>query len=246
MPDTDGFGATRPNPVAQSAPRQTPPSRRRFFSAKAAAIAGVGTPLIEALGATYSYSESGTEHLDAIHRSGRQPIYALWHGRIMPGIIYLRDRGIVVMTSENFDGEWIARIIRRFGFVPARGSTSRGGARALVEMRREMRAGRPVAFTLDGPRGPREVAQPGAVWLASASGNPILPFHIESASYWTARSWDRHQVPKPGSRVAVAMGPPIEIAPDADDATIAAGCREIEATLGRLRDEAIGRLASRP
>ena len=103
----------------------------------------------------------------------------------MPGIIYLRDRGIVVITSENFDGEWIARIIRRFGYDTARGSTSRGGAKALVQMRREMRAGRPVAFTVDGPRGPREVAQPGAVWLASATGNPILPFHIESSSFWT-------------------------------------------------------------
>jgi lysophospholipid acyltransferase (LPLAT)-like uncharacterized protein len=199
-------------------------------------------PLIEALGATYAWTDSGTEYLDAIHRSGRQPIYALWHGRIMPGIIYLRDRGIVVMTSENFDGEWIARIIKRFGFVPARGSTSRGGARALVEMRREMRAGRPVAFTVDGPRGPREVAQPGAIWLASATGNPILPFHIESSSFWTARSWDRHQVPKPGSAVAVAMGPPIEIAAEADEAAIAAGCRELEAALGRLRDEACRRL----
>jgi lysophospholipid acyltransferase (LPLAT)-like uncharacterized protein len=207
---------------------------------KAAAIAAAGTPLIAALGRTYRWHETGTEHLDRIHREGRQPIYALWHGRIMPGIIYLRDRGIVVITSENFDGEWIARIIRRFGFGTARGSSSRGGAKALVQLRRDMRAGRPVAFTIDGPRGPREVAQPGAVWLAGATGNPILPFHIESSSYWTAKSWDRHQVPKPGSHLAVVMGPPIEVPAGADDATIEVGRVALETALARLKDEATG------
>ena len=89
----------------------------------------------------------------------------------------------------------------RFGFGTARGSTSRGGARALVQLRRELAAGRPAAFTVDGPRGPARVAQPGAVWLAGATGHPILPFHIEADRFWTARSWDRHEVPKPFSTV---------------------------------------------
>jgi lysophospholipid acyltransferase (LPLAT)-like uncharacterized protein len=216
-----------------------PSSLTRGRRTRAAAIAALGTPVIAALGRTYHWHETGTEHLDRIHREGRQPIYALWHGRIMPGILYLRDRGIVVITSENFDGEWIARIIRRFGFGTARGSSSRGGAKALVQLRRDLRAGRPVAFTIDGPRGPREVAQPGAVWLAGATGNPILPFHIESSSFWTAKSWDRHQVPKPGSHVAVAMGPPIEVPSGADDAAIDAGRRALEAALARLKDDAM-------
>jgi lysophospholipid acyltransferase (LPLAT)-like uncharacterized protein len=216
-----------------------PSSLTRGRRTRAAAIAALGTPVIAALGRTYHWHETGTEHLDRIHREGRQPIYALWHGRIMPGILYLRDRGIVVITSENFDGEWIARIIRRFGFGTARGSSSRGGAKALVQLRRDLRAGRPVAFTIDGPRGPREVAQPGAVWLAGATGNPILPFHIESSSFWTAKSWDRHQVPKPGSHVAVAMGPPIEVPAGADDAAIDAGRRALEAALARLKDDAM-------
>jgi lysophospholipid acyltransferase (LPLAT)-like uncharacterized protein len=160
----------------------------------------------------------------------------------MPGTIYLRDRGIVVITSENFDGEWVARIIKRFGYDTARGSTSRNGAKALVQLRRDMRAGRPVAFTVDGPRGPREVAQPGAVWLASATGNPILPFHIEAASFWTTKSWDRHQVPKPGSTVAVAMGPPIYVPAGTDEAAIETGRLALETALARLRDEAVGML----
>jgi lysophospholipid acyltransferase (LPLAT)-like uncharacterized protein len=211
-------------------------SRRKHL--EAAAIAAVGVPVIEAMGATYRWHERGVEHLDAIRRSGRQPIYALWHGRIMPGTVYLRDRGIVVITSENFDGEWVARIIRRFGYDTARGSTSRNGAKALVQLRRDMRAGKPVAFTVDGPRGPAEVAQPGAVWLASATGNPILPFHLESAAFWTVKSWDRHQIPKPGTDVAVAMGPPIEVPPLADARAIEAGRLELEAALARLRDQA--------
>src|SRR5205807_832819 len=107
-------------------------------------------PILEALGGTCEWVEQGTEHLARIRREGRQPIYALWHGRIMAGTLCLRDRDIVVITSENFDGEWVARLIERFGYEPARGSTSRGGSRALVQMRREMRGGRPVAFTVDG------------------------------------------------------------------------------------------------
>jgi lysophospholipid acyltransferase (LPLAT)-like uncharacterized protein len=75
-----------------------------------------------------------------------------WHGRILPAAFYFRRRGIVVITSENFDGEWIARIIERFGYGTARGSTSRGGVKALIQLRRNMEAGRADGFTLDGPR----------------------------------------------------------------------------------------------
>jgi lysophospholipid acyltransferase (LPLAT)-like uncharacterized protein len=209
---------------------------------KAAAIAMLAAPLIAALGRTYRWHASGTEHLEAIHEAGRQPIFAFWHGRIMPAILYFRGRGIVVITSENFDGEWIARVIGRFGFGTARGSTSRGAVKALVQLRRDMRAGRPVAFTVDGPRGPREVAQPGAVWLAGATGNPIVPFHIEASSYWTVRSWDRHLVPRPFSRVAIAIGPPIVVEPGADESAVEAGRTSLEGTLARLRDVACGLL----
>jgi lysophospholipid acyltransferase (LPLAT)-like uncharacterized protein len=184
-----------------------PPGRR----AQAALIGALGMPIIEALGGTWRWREHGAEHVARVIDEGRQPIYALWHGRILAGTVYLRDRGIVVITSENFDGEWIARIIRRFGYHPARGSTSRGGARALGAMRRAMREGHPAAFTLDGPRGPARVAQPGAVWLAGATGNPIVPLHLEAASAWTVNSWDRHQIPRPGSQVGVAIGPPIDV-----------------------------------
>jgi hypothetical protein len=218
-------------------------SRRKRF--EAAAIAAVGTPLIEALGGTYNWRESGAERLAAVERGGRQPIFAFWHGRILAATLFFRDRGIVVITSENFDGEWIARIIRRFGYGTARGSTSRGGVRALVQLKKDMASGRPAAFTVDGPRGPARVAQPGAVWLASATGNPIVPFHIEAEKFWTIRSWDRHQVPKPGSDVAVAIGAPIDVPPKADEAVIETYRQQLERTLAGLERQALDMLTQR-
>jgi lysophospholipid acyltransferase (LPLAT)-like uncharacterized protein len=208
-----------------------------------AAISALGVPVIEGLGGTYRWRERGGDVLAEVEREGRQPIFAFWHGRILAATLYFRDRGIVVITSENFDGEWIARIIRRFGYDTARGSTSRGGARALARMRREMRAGRPTAFTIDGPRGPARVAQPGAVWLASTSGQPIIPFHIEASSYWTVRSWDRHQVPKPGADVAIAIGEPVDVPAGADDPTIEAYREQLERVLERLEEQARALLA---
>ena len=205
--------------------------------AKAGAIAAVGAPLIGALGRTLRWRVEGAGHYDDLMRARLPPIFAFWHGRILPSTLYWRDRGIVVITSENFDGEWIARVIARFGYGTARGSTSRGGARALVQLRRELRAGRPVAFTVDGPRGPARVAQPGAIWLSGATQHPILPFHIEADRCWTARSWDHSQVPKPYSAVAVAIGAPIEV-PSTDDPVLAARRVELEARLQALESRA--------
>jgi len=176
-----------------------------------------------------------------VQRGGRPPIFAFWHGRILAATLYFRDRGIIVITSENFDGEWIARVIRRFGYGTARGSSSRGGVRALVQLRRDMAEGHPAAFTVDGPRGPARVAQPGALWLAGATGNPIVPFHIEAASYWNARSWDRHQIPRPGSALAIAIGAPIYVNAT-DDETIESERQVLERSLGRLEEQAKMRL----
>ena len=202
--------------------------------AQAALIAAVGSPLIAALGRTLRWQVEGYEHYDAIRHQGEQPIFAFWHGRILPATWFWRDRDIVVMTSENFDGEWVARIIRRFGYGVARGSTSRGGARALAQLRQEMRAGKSAAFTLDGPRGPACVAQPGAVWLSGLTGNPILPFHIEAARYWAANSWDHTQMPKPFSRVAVAIGEPVHVEVGTTEAAREAARIALQGTLARL------------
>jgi lysophospholipid acyltransferase (LPLAT)-like uncharacterized protein len=194
-----------------------------------ALIAGLGYPVLAALGATYRYKVDGLQHLHAAQALGH-PIHAFWHGRILPGTIYFKRRGIVVITSENFDGEWIARIITRFGFGTARGSSSRGARKALLQMIRDVRE-RPVAFTLDGPRGPARVAQPGAAWLAKVTGNPIIPFHLEANRHWTMKSWDRTQIPKPFATVALAFAPPIQVARDASDDTLEQVSRQLEQSL---------------
>ncbi len=212
--------------------------------ANATLIAAAAFPFIAALGATLRWKVEGAEHWDAVVTSGRRPILAFWHGRIFGGLHYFRGRGIIVITSQNFDGEWIARILHRFGFGAARGSTSRGGARALVDMRRALKAGRPAAFTVDGPRGPARVAQPGAVWLAATTSNPILPFHIEADRYWTAQSWDRTQIPKPFSTMAITIGEPISIA-STEPAAIARGRADLEAALARLEQRALAMLRKR-
>jgi lysophospholipid acyltransferase (LPLAT)-like uncharacterized protein len=200
---------------------------------QASLISALGYPVIAALGSTFRWRAEGAGQYQRVVAGGRQPIMAFWHGRILPATVYFRRRGIVVITSENFDGEWIAGIIERFGYGTARGSTSRGAVKALVQLKRQMAAGKPAAFTLDGPRGPAKVAQAGAIWLAKATGNPIIPFHIEADRYWTANSWDRTQVPKPWSTVAIAIGEPLEIAGDADETAIESGRQVLEA---RLRD----------
>ena len=210
---------------------------------EAAAIAGVGYPLIAALGHTLRWRVAGLEHFDAIVAAGRQPVMAFWHGRILPATFYFRGRGIVVITSENFDGEWIARIIRKFGYGTARGSTSRGGQRALLQLVKEMRAGHPAGFTLDGPRGPARVAQPGAIWLAMTTGNPILPFHLEASASWTARSWDRTQIPKPFSTVALAVGEPLPVPAGATEADREGLRVELERRLTTLEAAAKAMLA---
>ncbi|HSC27491.1 MAG TPA: lysophospholipid acyltransferase family protein [Vicinamibacterales bacterium] len=210
---------------------------------QAAIIAAVASPLIGLLCRTLTWQVSGPAGCSEILTVAPPPILAFWHGRILGGLGYFRDRDIVVITSQNFDGEWIARIIRRFGYGSARGSSSRGGARALVQMRRELAAGRPVAFTLDGPRGPSRVAQPGAVWLAGATGSPLLPFHLEAARHWSLRSWDRTQVPKPFTRLALAIGDPIRVVSTAPG-EVESKRRQLEDTLRDLERKTLDMLRS--
>ena len=219
--------------------RQSP--RKRV---EVAAIAALGYPLVRGLTTTWTWKVSGAEHVDAITAAGHRPILALWHGRILAATPYFQRRGIVAMASENFDGEWIARLLRKFGYGAARGSSSRGGAAALRQLVRDVKANG-VAFTLDGPRGPAEVAQPGAIWLAKATGQPLLPFHSEAASSWTMNSWDRTQIPKPFTTVAMAIGEPLYVPRDADAEALEHWRRRVEQSLAACRAQCATLLAQR-
>jgi lysophospholipid acyltransferase (LPLAT)-like uncharacterized protein len=212
-------------------------SESKVKRAQLAAISTLGVPVISALGSSLTWRVEGLEHL-RFEGNGKRPIMAFWHGRVLTATYYFRRRGIVVMISENFDGEWIARIIEQFGFRTSRGSTSRGGRRALLQLKREMELGRPSGFAVDGPRGPARKAQPGAVWLAKLTGNPVVPFHIEASRCWTLKSWDRTQIPMPFSTVALAVGTPIGVPAEADEAVLEAKRVELEQALFALERRA--------
>ena len=207
------------------------------------AIAALGYPLINMLGQTLRWRVEGLQHFEGVFAAGRHPVMAFWHGRILPATFYFRRRGIVVMTSENFDGEWIARIIERFGYGTARGSTSRGARRALLQLVRDVQQGRAAGFAIDGPRGPARVAQPGAVWLAGAAGQPLLPFHLEASRCWELRSWDRTQIPKPFSTVALVVGEPLPVASGLSDDELEAVRVDLESRLRVLEARALQLLA---
>lgn len=172
--------------------------------------------LIRTIGRTIRYEIVGWENFEAIENAGKLPIYSFWHDRIFAGTYFFRGRGIVVMSSQSLDGEYIARFIQRMGYGVVRGSSTRGGVGALVEMIRLMRNGIPMAFAVDGPKGPPYAAKTGAVLLAKKTGNPLMPFVVENKHYWTVKSWDRLQIPKPFTRVRVKIAEPIYVSPEAD------------------------------
>ena len=205
--------------------------------AEIAAIAAIGVPAIASLGASLSWRVEGLDHL-RFEGNRRRPIMAFWHGRVLTATYFFRNRGIVVMISENFDGEWIARVIESFGYGTSRGSTSRGGQRALLQLKREMEEGRPAGFAVDGPRGPARKVQPGVVWLAKLTGNPVVPFHMEASKFWSLGSWDRTQIPKPFSTEALVVGAPIEVAQGADESLVEEKRLEVERALYGLEQKA--------
>ena len=190
--------------------------------------------LINLIGKTVRFETSGWENFEAIERDGRIPIYTFWHNRIFLGTYFFRRRGIVVITSQSFDGEYIARFIQRFGYGAVRGSSTRGGTAALVEMIRLMRRGLPMAFTIDGPKGPRYEAKIGACLLAKKTGNPMMPFVIEAEKFWEVKSWDLLQIPKPFTRARVFIAPPIYVPADADDAALENKRMELQKSLDEL------------
>lgn len=192
--------------------------------------------LINLIGKTVRFDKAeGWENFEVIERAGKIPIYTFWHNRIFLGTYFFRRRGIVVITSQSFDGEYIARFIQRFGYGAVRGSSTRGGVAALVEMIRLMRDERlPMGFTIDGPKGPKYVAKIGACLLAKKTGNPMMPFVVEAEKFWQVKSWDNMQIPKPFSRARLIINEPIYVPADASDEVLENKRLELQKSLDEL------------
>jgi hypothetical protein len=166
----------------------------------------------------------------------RPLVLAFWHSCIFPAIYAWRNLQIRVMSSDSFDGEYTGRIIRKFGFVKVRGSSSKGAVRALLGMRREIGQGWTVAFTIDGPRGPRYVAKPGPVVLARATGAPMVAFHIALENPWVLNTWDKSMIPKPFSRALLRVSRKIQVPEHAHEDERERLHAELQAALDRVRE----------
>jgi hypothetical protein len=166
----------------------------------------------------------------------RVPIlFALWHGRMFLPIDAHRRQGIVTMASKSADGDIVTGWLENNGYLVVRGSTTRGGSEALRRMIRHVRAGCNVALTVDGPKGPARVVQPGVVRLARLTGAWILPISFSSAWPLFFSSWDRHLLPKPFSRNFVSYGEPFSIGPELSEQ---AAQSKIAAAIDHITEEA--------
>jgi lysophospholipid acyltransferase (LPLAT)-like uncharacterized protein len=172
----------------------------------------LGTVLIRVLATTWRFRVTNGEAIRAL-RSRRQPfIFAFWHGTMLPLVWLHRDQGVPVVISEHRDGEIIARIVERLGFRTIRGSSTRGAARALLGIVRELENGAEVAVTPDGPRGPARKFASGALVAAQRVGVPIVGIGVDASRTWRLKSWDRFMIPKPFSRVNVVYTTPTCVA----------------------------------
>jgi lysophospholipid acyltransferase (LPLAT)-like uncharacterized protein len=169
-----------------------------------------GSRLLRLLGASWRVRVLGQEHEEACRRAGGF-IYTFWHGRLLPLTYLRRQRGITVLVSLGRDGESITQVLDRLGYATVRGSSSRGGLRALLQMARLGREGHVLGFTPDGPRGPRGEVQSGVLITAQRAGIPILPMSVSVRPGRFLSSWDRMLVPGPLARLALVFGPPIRI-----------------------------------
>lgn len=228
MPDASAHLAA-PSAETESGPRRWTIRQRIVLSL----IVGAGYWFIRLLGPTLrvsvSYEEGAQKTLDE-----RPLVASFWHECMIPATYLFRDMGIRVMSSFSYDGEYMGRIIRRFGFVAVKGSSSRNPVRALLGLRRALEQGWTVAFTLDGPRGPHRKAKPGPSGLARSSGKAMTCFHAAVDQAWVLNSWDRMMIPKPFSRVLVRVSKLIPVPADATDDELERYTSELQSTLERV------------
>ena len=205
----------------------------------------LGTWVLYALGATWRVTVHGREGLLQRSPEASRVVLTLWHGQMLP-ILWAHRQPTGVMISEHKDGEIIARIVGTFGFFGVRGSSSRGGTRALLEAVQVLKRGADMAITPDGPRGPRHSFAAGALVLAYRAGVPVVSLVAHVDRKWQLRSWDGFEIPKPFARVTIAYGDPVHLE-DADLRSVTGRTQEfarrMEDALARVERVAAGRSA---
>ncbi len=177
----------------------------------------------------------GEEHLAAVRaRTGGEAIGGFWHAGAVLALAQYRNTNFHTMSSYSFDGELGARVVARFGCESVRGSSSRGSVKALGEMEKALHLAKAVGFALDGPRGPRRIAKPGAAMLAARTGTPILPTAFAMAGGWRLNTWDRTLVPSPFARVLCVYGAPVEAPANASRGCVMETSRRLQRELNAL------------
>jgi len=218
----------------------------RWDRTKALLAEWLGTWLVHRLVRSLRLRVVGDEQLEELrHRHG--PLcFCAWHAlMLVPVYHHLFNDGYLVV-SEHADGELIGRVVGRIGYTLIRGSTTRGGARALIQAIRAVRSGREIGITPDGPRGPRHVVQPGIVLLAQKSGCPIVPMGFASAWYWEFGSWDRFRLPKPWSHAELRYGEPVFVPSELSEEGVETWRRRVEEALKETTSQAEASLGVPP
>ena len=190
---------------------------------------------ITLIGPTLRYSISWEESPSPPDATYETPvIYAFWHRAVFAAAWLWRRTGIAVIVSRSFDGEYIAQTIEKLGFGVVRGSSSRGGATALLGLKSQLESGASVAFTIDGPRGPKYVAKPGPVLLSRASARPMAAFYVALSDAWVLKTWDALMIPKPFSKALVRFSAKMRVPREADDRQMEEFQRQLQSALQRV------------
>lgn len=198
----------------------------------------LGQGLLGSLFTTTRVKREGYGPIHALRESGQRVIFALWHGQLLPLAYYHQGEGIVVLVSEHADGEYITRVLHRYGYDTARGSSTRGGSKGLRGLVRAAREGRDLAITPDGPKGPAQVFKPGALVAAQLTGLPIVPIAVGASAAWRFRSWDGFMVPKPLSRIRLIYGEPVEVPRGLGEEELNGLAERVGRTLNQLSERA--------
>lgn len=210
------------------------------FSWRERLILATASPLIaylfKALGAVSRVELRGKEHVEAGMASGGHALLAVWHDTMGIGLNVFSNQDVHTLTSFSFDGELAAQVAGYFGVEAVRGSTSKGGVRALRSLEKAARLAPLIIITVDGPRGPRRVAQPGLAIVSARTQLPIYPVAIASHPAWRLNSWDRMVIPKPFTRTICACGEAIPPPSKRSGTTIESTRAQLERELNLLQN----------